>query len=236
MKTQFIAAFFLCVAALYGQAAWAQAGAYTDPAQAYVRMLLDKSENAYVVIGNFKVKGTPYLFGERYNGKVYAKEGTVDNVFVSYNTYNQTLEVFTTKEQEAGIEKSVESIDSFRYSPPNYENLFFVNGAYLGAKEKAFFQRVAGGSTVQLYKRYKSDLGIVSTNYIQSELRQFNLAYDYFYYDLAKKQLKKLRTDAYSVKKELGPYGAFDAAVDGDALTINPETALKTIFAAINKE
>lgn len=44
---------------------FSQAASYTDPAQAYLRLMLEKGGTEVVRIGSFKVTGTPYLFGEK---------------------------------------------------------------------------------------------------------------------------------------------------------------------------
>ena len=53
-----------------------------------------------------------------------------------------------------------------------------------------------------IYKSYTSTLGTVSTNYVQSDLCQFDLLVDYYYSDNAKPGLKKLRLSSKAIKAE----------------------------------
>ena len=78
----------------------------------------------------------------------------------------------------------------------------FIYGSFLGTKEKFYYLEVCKGDKYSLYKRYKSDLGYVSTNLAQSELRQFDLEYEYFYFEEGKDGLKKIKANPSSVIKE----------------------------------
>ena len=62
MKSKLVLSFsFIVINILvYGQQM-----AYVDPAQAYNRLLIEKSGDSYMRIKNYKVIGSPYLFGQK---------------------------------------------------------------------------------------------------------------------------------------------------------------------------
>ena len=67
-------------------ASFGQAATYSDPAQAYIRILLEKSgEGGYKQIGNFKVLGTSYLYGGNQFGDVFFKNGSAPEITAKSN-------------------------------------------------------------------------------------------------------------------------------------------------------
>ena len=90
------------------------------------------------------------------------------------------------------------------------------------------------GKRYSLYKRYKSDLGYVSTNYVQSELRQFDLLFDYFYTDTEGKGVKKLKPNVSSIIKEFKSVKDISSVLTNDAFAVNPDDALKKAFDFLN--
>ena len=175
----------------------AQAASYSDPAQAYLRVLLEKGgESNQQQVGTFKVVGTSFLYGGNLIGDVYFKNGSAKNVLITYDTYKQSLGVNAGDDGKA-LMKQLEELDSFVLKAgPKTEfktDLKFISILPLDSSKKLFLQRVVTGPRFNLYKAYTSDLGYVSTNYIQSELRQFDLNYTYYYTDNTKPGLKKLK-------------------------------------------
>ncbi|HEX2683594.1 MAG TPA: hypothetical protein VHL77_06665, partial [Ferruginibacter sp.] len=174
---------------LLASAAQAQQAAYFDAAQAFNKLVMDRQNmnGEFIRVGTYKVIGTPYLFGEKNNGNVYSATEKAQNISLSYNVYNQQIEFYSTANTTNALVKEPGTLDSFKLkknSAANIESdLDFIYGPLLNAKEKAYYQLLAKGPKVSLYKKYYAQLSIVSTNYIQSDLRQFDLKLDYYYTD-----------------------------------------------------
>jgi hypothetical protein len=113
--------------------------------------------------------------------------------------------------------------------------LKFVYGKFLGSSEKVYFLEIYAGKQYSVFKRYKSDLGYVSSNYIQSELRQFDLQYDYFYTDQAKGVMKKLKSNSSNIIKELKNIKDISPVFSDDDFTRDQEAALRMAFEYLNK-
>jgi hypothetical protein len=113
--------------------------------------------------------------------------------------------------------------------------LKFVYGSLLGVKDKYYFEEICIGKRFSLYKRYKSELGYVSSNYVQSELRQFDLESEYYYTDSEGKGIKKIKPNAASVIKEFKDVKDLTSAASVDDFTANPEDAFRKMFAYLNK-
>ena len=240
MKTAnrfFLSASFLLITI---SASLAQAsGALGDNALNYNRLIIEKtSEGMYKLIGAYKVIGTSYLFGEKNKGNLFSTEAKAFNVFLSYNTYNQEVEFYSTANPDKPLIKETGTVDSFFINSNESlgisSALKFVYGSHLWSSEKAYFKEIYAGKRVSLYKRYKSDLGYVSSNYVQSELRQFDLLYDFFYTDSETKTIKKLKLNSSSINKEFKSIKDVSSTIDNDELSANPEEALKKVFAYLN--
>jgi hypothetical protein len=225
---------------LISQLAFSQALSYLDPASAFLRIFLEKgSEGTYQQIGNFKVIGTSYLFGEKLKGGIYTKTEKSEHVELGYNTYNQSLDVKLNGVQS--ITKKAAEVDSFVIYANNSEfikiDLFFYSSALVSPKAKdGFYQVISTGSKYNLYKGYTAALDIVSTNYIQSDLRQFTLEYNFYYTDNSTKDFKKLKLSKKKIVDELKSKMDVSIFLDEDELDKNPGIALKKVFNALNNQ
>ena len=218
----------------------AQQLSYSDPATAYMRLLLEKSgEGSYQQIGNFKVVGTSYLYGPKLAGDIYTTKERATNIQLSYNTYNQQVEAYQNNSEKPIIMKLAD-VDSFRLIAARNsdfkEDLLFVNANKIDASRKFFAQHVIAGKRFNLYKAYKSELGYVSTNYVQSELRQFDLSYEYYYSDSTKPGLKKLKVTPGGLKKEFNEIADITSFANDEELSTNPEYVLGKIFVVLNNK
>jgi len=231
--------FFISCLVLASNISFGQSG-YMDNALNYSRLIKEKTaEGSYKLIGPFKVVGTSYLFGEKNKGNLFSPGVNAFNIQLNYNTYNQEIEFFSTANPDKPLVKEPGTVDSFtlltNVSLGINQPLKFVYGAQLGSSEKAFFMELYAGPRFSIYKRYKSDLGYVSTNYIQPELRQFDLLYDYFYSDSAKQGLKRLKPNSSSIIKEFKSIKDISSVFNNDDFTINQEEALRKAFEFLNR-
>ncbi len=221
----------------------AQAASYSDPAAAYLKVMLEKGgEGTYQQIGSFKVIGTSYLFGDRLMGSVYAGKEKSEKVSLGYNMYNQELDIYASPTSSSSkISRSVATIDSFVVFASQSEfltqDLFFYRSSLLKSDLKeCFLQMVCKGNRFTLFKAYSAVFDYVSTNYIQSDLRQFSIEYNYYYLDATTQQLKKLKLsrkkmiDEFKSVKDIGPY------YNNETFDLNPELSLKNIFNALNAQ
>lgn len=223
---------FICSAAM------AQSG-YMDNALNYNRLIRERTgDGVYKVIGNFRVVGTSYLFGERNKGNLFSTEAKAYNIYLSYNTYNQEVEFYSSANPDKPLVKEPGTVDSFVIND-NIEvgiikPIKFVYATHIGATDKFYYQEIVSGGRFSLYKRYKSELGYVSTNYVQSELRQFDMTYDYYYSDNTSKGIKKLKANPGFVTKEFKSIKDVSGIATSDSFSMNPEETLIKVFNILN--
>lgn len=212
---------------------------WRDPALNHNALLKQKTgEGNYTIIGNFKVKGSPYLYGLSHKGNMFSPEAKAYNINLNYNTYNQELEFTSTSNPDKPLIKEPGTVDSFTLLLDVVagitSNLDFVYGATLGSKDKAYFQKLFEGPNYSVYKKYKSELNYVSDNYIQSELREYEMQVEYYYKSANTKGLKKIKPNAYTVTKEFKDVKDLSSVVTADDFSINTDAAFKKAFEVLN--
>ncbi len=212
---------------------------WTDPAMNHNKLLQNQAgEGVFKQIGPYKVQGSPYLFGERHKADMYSKEAKAFNIFVSYNTYNQEVEFYSTSNPYQPLVKETGEIDSFVIKQNKDINipadLKFIYGANLGVKDKNYYQVVATGEKFMLYKRYKGEIIQSSSNYVQSDLREFDLQTEYYYAGPAVKGLKKIKPNMVAFTKEFKEVKDLSNVVTQEAFTINPENAMSKMIEVLN--
>lgn len=216
-----------------------QAAGWTDPALNHNKLIQQQTaDGGYQLIGVYKVTGNSFLFGEKHKGDIFSINEKAYNIFLSYNTYNQELGFYSTANPDKPLVKEPGTLDSFiikeDVSIGILNPLKFIYGPLLSTKDKFYYQELYAGKRYSLYKKYRSDLGYVSTNYVQSELRQFDLLIDYYYYNAELKTFSKLKFNLPTIIKEFKSIKDISSVMDKNAWAINPEEILKKAFIELN--
>jgi hypothetical protein len=213
---------------------------WVDPVLNHNRLLREQTgEGVYKLIGPYRVIGSSYLFGERNKGNIFSAEATAVNIQIGYNTYNQEVEFISSSNPGKPLIKSPGEVDSFMFlankSLGAESDLRFIYGKHLGSSDKSYFQVLATGPKVGIYKRYKSDVGYVSSNYVQSELRQFDMLVDYFIFNPNTQSLKKVKNSFNSLQKELNAVRDVSSIFTSAAFSENPDRTLTQAVSFINQ-
>ena len=215
-----------------GVAAFGQTS--TDGASAYNKYMVVTENRTYIQVGRYKVFGNPYLLNGKHTGNIYANKEMGIGVQLSYNLYNQELEFWSADNQI--LIKEPGTVDSFLLRPDSLivDDIFFVYGKVLGLKDKQYFQQLYKGSKFSLYKKYKAGIEVVSTNYVEADLRQFVISSEYYYYNEKAQEWKKIKANSFSLKKEFHFLKNIDAYANEDRLFAAPEKILKELFNELN--
>lgn len=231
--------FALCLCYTYRLKA--QQLSYIDPAQAYNRLVLEKNTGVFRVVDNYKVSGSPYLYGDMYNGQLFEGKQKGENLSFKYNVYDQTLEILTTARGQYLIKSPLE-IDSFYFNgaanSPIITDLKFVSSKLFDkATKPMFLQAMMIDSKYSLFKSYSVSLGTVAHTYLNSDQRQFDLNADYYYMDnnANKKELKKIKLTKGGLSKEFKDCD-MDQILKENKLNLDPEGVLNKIFTKLNNQ
>jgi hypothetical protein len=202
-----------------------------DAAQLINNILIEK--NTFYQVGDFKVLGSPYLFGEDQAGTVYSGSAGVYNINVRYNVYTGFLE--TTMQKDKGpVSIDLENIDSFSLtaSKEHLSDLKFINRNLFNPGKKGYLLVLRSGKNYSLYKLYRSNL--VSPITLRSDWRQFELAYDFYYYNAASQKFKLLHPAASYLKKEFGNRLDIESFVKQNS-ALSAEPLLTLLFSKLNQ-
>jgi hypothetical protein len=215
----------------------AQQQAYFDPAQAFLKLSLDKGASSISRIGAYKVKGTPYLYGTGHPGSVKSAVDSLHTNLLSYNAYNQEVEIVPSNSSTA-VAMKPGLLSSFTIEADASLNILadlkFIYGGKLGSSEKRYFQEMHAGPRFTLYKAYSAELANPSSGYIDSDLREFQIRVDYYYVDSTVGKLQKIKPSAAQIIKEFKKIKDLSAIVNNDELVSNRDMELTKIFIELN--
>lgn len=208
---------------------YTQALSYVDPAQAYNRLVLEQGGNTYEQLGNYKVKGIKYLYGGNLTTNIYAGGTTLEGVTSSFDTYTQNLE-----ENASGMTKRiiVNGVDSFEMILKDKSKVQFIAAKYVDAAKKGYFQLVHRGNTVCLYKYYESVLAIPSDNYVNGQLREYNLQTTYYFKEHTQASFTLLPNNFRGIAKAVKSKVDITTITSKEEYNQNIEQSLLTIFMA----
>jgi hypothetical protein len=215
----------------------AQQQSYFDPAIAYTKLLLDRTgeDGGQQRVGNFKVNGTALFYGTALEGMAYVNGQTVSKSKIKYDTYSQEIE-FVASVNDKQMTFKNENIDSFYVQRKNtsgtLEKFMFYSGKYYNQKSKAFFMKLCSTKNYTLLKEYQTGLAIVSTNYIDTDLRQFDLKANYYYVEntIADKKTTSIKLNKVWLKKKLPNYDMAINLAESFDIYEKPDDFLSLLF------
>lgn len=214
---------------------------WTDPALQHNKLLQQQTgEGMYKLIGPYKVVGSSLLFGQMLKGDMFSPEAKAYNIKLGYDTYNH--EVLFLSVQSAGqpLVKEPGTLDSFIIHRDTAAGIQypmkFIYASKLGAKDKAYYLELFKGEKYSLYKKYTSELGFNSNNILQTELRQFDMNYEYYYAEAGSAGLKKVKASAGGFIKEFKKVKDLTGLINEKDFPINPEGCMKTGMLLLNTQ
>jgi len=158
----------------------------------------------YIRIGQYKVKGTPYLLGESFPGTLTYKGGVKSDTKILYDLYNQKAGA----DFKNNILESDQVLEEFSISLPakfgGNTLLFKSTEAYGSASLKNYFNVLEDGSKVSLLKIFKIKLVSDPSNMMDKEVKIFEQYYEYYLYNKTSKELSKIKLKEKDIAKTLG--------------------------------
>lgn len=171
----------------------------------YNKHVASNWSGAYVRIGPYQVKGTPYLLGESFPATITYKSGKAStNNKLLYDLYNQKAGIDLNNE----IYEADDMIEQFVIHLPEKfggQKLLFKNANHYGNTDvKGYLNVLQDGSKVTFLKAYKIKLAADPTNTLVKDVKVFEQYYEYYLYNKSSQQLQKIKLKEKDVIKELG--------------------------------
>jgi hypothetical protein len=206
------------------------AHAQTDAIGDFNKHVIEKWTEDYIRVSQYRVKGSPYLLGESFDGELTMKTGL--------KTINQKV-LYNVMEQKVGteIDKQLIAPDgdvvSFYIQLPEKfggEKLSFQPAGAFGKNNvKGFLNIISDGPKLTLLRQYKSKLVPDPTNMYSKEIRIFEQYNEYYIFLKKTAELIKVRLKEKDIV----------AALSGFAIPANSDfsklASVKQVIDYLNK-
>lgn len=205
------------------------AQAQPDAIGDFNKHVIEKWTEDYIRVSQYKVKGSPYLLGESFDGEIQMRTGIkVANQKLLYDIMEQRVGTELNKKL---IEPDGDIISFVLRLPEKFgnEQLEFINVSSLAkSNAKGFLNVIASGPKVSFFRQYKTRLVPDPTNMYSKDLRIFEQYYEYFLYDHAKQSLQKVKLREKDIREALVGFPISPNAF------FTRQTDVKAIVEAIN--
>jgi len=179
--------------------------AQPDPIGNFNKHVIEKWTHEYIRVSQYRVKGSPYLLGDSFNGDITMKTGvvTVDKKIL-YDIYDQKVGV--------DLDKKFVSPDGdvsgfFIQLSENFggEKLNFINAANLPKVNlKGYLNVITDGSKFAFLRQYRIRLVADPADMYSKDIKLFEQYYDYYIYNRVTAELNKIKLKDKDVLEALG--------------------------------
>lgn len=196
----------------------------TDAIGDFNKHVIEKWSEDFIRISQYKVKGSPYLLGESFDGALTVKSGIVaSNQKILYDLYNQKVGIEINKEL---IKPDGEVLSFFIQLPEKFgnEKLEFINSSTLkNVSFNGYLNILETGSKLIFLRQYKTRVIADPANMYSKDFRIFEQYYDYYLYNNATNSLEKIRPKQKDVISALNgmPASVFALANNYNFSTVN---------------
>lgn len=192
--------FFAFVALVFSLTGFSQ----TNTVGEFNRFIAQNWTGDYIRIGQYKVKGTPYLLGESFPGTLTYKGGAKSDTKILYDLYNQRAGA----DVRNSILDSEQPVEEFSISLPakfgGNTLLFKSTESYGNGSLKNFFNVLVEGSKTSFLKVFKIKLIADPSNMMDKEQKVFEQYYEYYLYNNSTRELSKIKLKEKDIAKQLG--------------------------------
>jgi hypothetical protein len=195
----------------------------TNTVGEFNRFIAQNWSGDYIRIGQYKVKGTPYLLGESFPGTLTYKGGAKSDTKILYDLYNQRAGA----DVKNSILESEQPVEEFSISLPakfgGNTLLFKSSESYGNTTLKNYFNVLADGSKASFLKIFKIKLISDPTNMMDKEQKVFEQYYEYYLYNKATKELGKIKLKEKDIVKQLGDEEFVKSLISKGSLDVSNE-------------
>ncbi|MDQ3278636.1 MAG: hypothetical protein M3Q06_09935, partial [Bacteroidota bacterium] len=201
------------------------------------RTMVSNWNGTYMRVANYHVKGTPHFFGESFWGSLDYKGGeSVTGIKVLYNLYEQTVGIDMKNNGDVFLaEKPLERFTIELPEKFSGKKLLFANSSSFGLTGKTeYFNVLEDGPKVAFLKAYRVRLLPDPTNEMNKELRVFDQYYEYYIYNKATKELKKIKLKEKDILKEIAADENLKVKIKSGEVDLSSEMHVISVLKAYN--
>ena len=178
--------------------------AQTNTVGEFNRFIAQNWSGDYIRIGQYKVKGTPYLLGESFPGTLTYKGGAKSDTKILYDLYNQRAGA----DVKNSILESEQAVEEFSISLPakfgGNTLLFKSTELYGNGSLKNYFNVLEEGPKATFLKLFRIKLISDPSNMMDKEQKVFEQYYEYYLYNNTTRELGKIKLKEKDIVKQLG--------------------------------
>lgn len=178
--------------------------AQTNTVGEFNRFIAQNWTGEYLRIGQYKVKGSPYLLGESFPGTLTYKGGAKSDTKILYDLYNQRAGA----DVKNSILESDQVVEEFSISLPakfgSNTLLFKSADAYGDGSMKNYFNVLEEGAKLSFLKVFRIKLVGDPQNMMDKEQKVFEQYYEYYLYNKTSKALNKIKLKEKDITKQIG--------------------------------
>jgi hypothetical protein len=207
-----------------------------DAIGAFNRFVVHNWAGQYVRIGNYKVKGSPFLLGESFPGKIRLMGSNVSQpAKVLYNLYEQRAGPGTGDE----ILVTDKLVEEFTLElPEKYGGIqlsFKHCSMYAKPNLKCYFNVLAEGPSVVFLKAYRIRVVADPSNMMDKELKVFEQYYEYFLINYkGTKEVEQVKLKKKDFEKELSSIEGASAIFKSNQFEYATEDDFVKVVKALN--
>ncbi len=206
-----------------------------DPVGSFNRHVFEAWQGEAIRIGPFSVKGSPYLFGEAFDGSISYQGGKVLNqAMILYDVYHQKAGV----ELQSMIYEAAEPVDSFTITLPQRfggKMLLFKSNSFFAGQTKGFYNVLEEGDKVSFHKMYKSKLVADPNNNMDTKLKVFEQYVEYYLFKKSDKTLHSVKLRKKDFLKEFGDEKFSSQYLVNNTIDFTREEDVATMMNAYNR-
>jgi len=169
--------------------------------------VIEKWTEDYIRVSQYRVKGSPYLLGESFDGQVIMRSGIkISNQKILYDILDQRV---GTEIDKKLIEPDGEVASFFIQLPEKFgsEKLEFLNASNLSKTNlKGYLNVIATGSKISFLRQYKSRLVPDPLNMYSKDIRIFEQYYEYYLYNHGTQSLEKIKLKEKDIREALAGF------------------------------
>jgi hypothetical protein len=188
--------------------------------------------NEVYIINGVKVFGTPFLYHDWADGTIIGTDGQIFTGYkLKYNAYDQSV-LFQQGNDSLEVTNEIKDFTLTIKVRDSSEVLHFINANQFKKEKTKFYYEVLaeddGGQLLRYDKKFVNDAD-KSMPTLEGQ-KFFDMEFSYFYYDITRKKLTRIKADGSNIESILGKDAIAKSGVSLSDYFLATEKGLRNFF------